>query len=54
VSVTWPNLAPGVHRLFVVVDPESDIDDADPSNNTASRLVIVSTDRVFTPIIHSS
>jgi subtilase family serine protease len=51
VSVTWSDLAPGVYRLFVVVDPEDDIVDADPSNNTASRLVIVATDRIYTPLI---
>ncbi|MFN2190264.1 MAG: CARDB domain-containing protein, partial [Candidatus Promineifilaceae bacterium] len=51
VSVTWSDLAPGVYRLFVVVDPEDEIIDSDRNNNTASRLVIVATDRTHTPLI---
>jgi hypothetical protein len=54
VSVTWPDVAPGVHRVFVVVDPDSSIEESDEINNAASRVVIIASNRVFLPLIKLS
>ena len=54
VSVVWPDVAPGAHRVFVVVDPDGSIEESDEINNTASRVVIIASDRVFLPLFKLS
>ena len=54
VSVTWPNVAPGNHQVFVVVDPEGQIEESDETNNTASRLVIIASHRASLPLLKLS
>jgi hypothetical protein len=51
ISVVWPNLTPGVHPLYVVVDPDLEIDDSDRSNNTAYRPILVAAHRAFIPLL---
>jgi hypothetical protein len=51
VSVTWSDVAPGAHTVFVVVDPQGQIEESDETNNTASRVVVVASDRVYIPAV---
>jgi hypothetical protein len=53
-SVVWPDVAPGAHRVFVVVDPENLIGESDEINNIASRVVVVASERVLLPAIRFS
>ncbi|MGB3717153.1 MAG: CARDB domain-containing protein, partial [Candidatus Promineifilaceae bacterium] len=53
-SVVWPDVAPGAHRVFVVVDPENLIIESDEINNIASRVIVVASERVLLPAIQFS
>jgi hypothetical protein len=53
-SVVWPDVAPGAHRVFVVVDPENLIGESDEINNIASRVVVVASERALLPFIQFS
>jgi hypothetical protein len=53
VSVSWPQVAPGLHRVYVVVDALGQVDEgggAYEGNNTRMRPVLVATERTFLPI----
>ncbi|UCE37265.1 MAG: hypothetical protein JSW00_17605 [Thermoplasmata archaeon] len=41
VNVTWPSLTRGPHEIFIVVDALDDINEADETNNEASKNIIV-------------
>jgi len=41
VSITWSNVPPGVHTLWVVVDPEDEVAEANEDNNEAQGVVLV-------------
>ncbi len=51
VSMTWPNLDAGRHPVYVQVDPDHAIAEANESNNTAVGWVLVATHRFFLPIV---
>lgn len=51
VTVTWPNLPPGAHELFVVADPEGDFVETNETNNIASQMILVATERAFLPVV---
>ena len=48
-TVTWPNVPPGDHLVYVVVDPAPGEDITD--NNVASRMLMVATERALLPAI---
>jgi len=54
VSVTWSDVAPGAHTVFVIVDPQGHIEESDEGNNTTSRVVVVASDRVYIPAVQFS
>jgi hypothetical protein len=41
VSITWSNVPPGVHTVWVVVDPEDEVTEADEDNNQVQGVVLV-------------
>jgi subtilase family serine protease len=51
VSVVWPAVTPGAHRVYVLVDPDGQVDESDESNNLGSQTILVATERAFTPNI---
>jgi hypothetical protein len=51
VSVTWPNVPPGAHEVYVVVDPDGDFGETNETNNVASQTILVATERQFLPLI---
>jgi hypothetical protein len=51
VSVVWPAVAPGAHMVYVLVDPDGQVDESDESNNLGSQTILVATNRAFTPYI---
>jgi hypothetical protein len=49
VSVTWHNVPPGAHPVYVVVDPEATIAEADEMNNTRWQTILVASERALLP-----
>ena len=49
VSVSWSGLGVGAHSFYVQIDAEGTIAEADETNNVASAIVLVATERVFLP-----
>jgi hypothetical protein len=47
VSVVWAAVTPGAHLVYVVVDPDGQVDESDESNNIASQAALVATERAF-------
>jgi len=41
VSITWSNVPPGLHTVWVVVDPEDEVSEADEDNNQVQGAVLV-------------
>lgn len=52
VSVTMPNVPPGRHPVYVVVDPEGQISESDKTDNVLVGHVLVATQRLFLPMVH--
>ncbi len=52
VSVTMPNVAPGRHPVYVVVDPDGQVSERDEQDNVLVGTVLVATERVFLPLIN--
>lgn len=50
-SVVWTGVVPGAHQVYVVVDPDGQIEESDELNNIASQAVLVATERGFVPRI---
>jgi hypothetical protein len=50
VSVPWTGLSSGAHRFYVQVDSTDTITEDDETNNIASGLVLVATERVYLPL----
>ena len=50
-SVTWTNIPPGGHEVYVVVDNANVIAEMDEENNVASTLVVVATEQIFLPAV---
>jgi len=41
VSITWSNVPPGLHTVWVVVDPEDEVTEASEDNNQVQGVVLV-------------
>ena len=54
VSVTMPNVPPGRHLVYVVVDPEGQISESDKTDNVLTGHVLVATQRLFLPLVSRS
>lgn len=54
VSVTWTDLDIGAHSFYVQVDGQGTIVEEDETNNVASGIVLVATERVFLPLAPES
>lgn len=53
VSVTWHDVPPGAHPVYVIVDPGGNITESDEQNNTAWQTILVATEQAFLPsIVH--
>lgn len=52
VSVTWPNVLPGSHPVYVIVDPDGAISESDESDNVLTDRVLVSSRQVFLPMVY--
>lgn len=52
VSVPMFNVAPGSLLVYVVVDPDGEISESDESDNMLTGRVLVSTQRLFLPMVH--
>jgi hypothetical protein len=50
-EVTWANVSPGAHEVYVVVNAEGTIPESNEDDNTGSGVILVATDRVFLPTI---
>ncbi len=53
-TITWPDVPPGAHTVYVWVDPEDDIDEVDISNNLQQFRVLVADPAAFLPVIKRS
>jgi subtilase family serine protease len=51
VEVTWPSVPAGAHTVQVRVDPLDAIAEGDESNNEATGIVLVATERTWIPLI---
>jgi hypothetical protein len=51
VSVTWPNLSAGTHPVYVQIDPDNAIGEANESNNIVGGFTLVATHQVYLPLI---
>lgn len=51
VEVTWPSVPAGAHTVRVRVDPLDAIAEGDESNNEATVIVLVATERTWIPLI---
>ncbi len=51
VQVLWPNVPPGAHVVYVVVDEDGDFAEVNEANNIASQTILVATERTFLPVI---
>ena len=50
VEVTWSNVAPGSHTIYVVVDPLNSVDESNELDNTYSATVSVTTSLLWPPV----
>lgn len=53
-QVTWTNVPPGAHPVWVTVTPvdgNAPESDGDKANNTASRLILIATHDLYMPVI---
>jgi len=50
-TVIWPDLAPGVHVVRAVVDPEGEVSELNEDNNEVYGVVLVAENRAFAPLI---
>jgi hypothetical protein len=51
VELLWPNVPPGTHEVYVVVDEDGAFTEVNEGNNMASQTILVATERSFLPII---
>jgi hypothetical protein len=51
VEVTWANVSPGAHQVYVVVDAEGTIPESNEDDNTGSGVILVATNRILLPLI---
>ena len=51
VEVTWANVSPGAHQVYVVVDAEGTIPESNEDDNTGSGVILVATNRILLPFI---
>ena len=51
VEVTWANVSPGAHQVYVVVDAQGTISESNEDDNTGSGIILVATHRIFLPLI---
>jgi len=51
VEVTWANVSPGAHRVYVVVDAEGTIPESNKDDNTGSGMILVATYRLYLPLV---
>lgn len=51
ITVTWGNVAPGIHQAWVTVDEENYIAESDESDNTRSASLLIATHRLWLPAV---
>jgi hypothetical protein len=51
VSVTWNNVPPGAHDVYVVVDAGNAVAESDEQNNSMKQTIVVATDHITIPAI---
>lgn len=51
-QVEWPDVAAGVHVVYVSVDPVGVIPEADEYNNTVAQVILVATHRISLPLVN--
>ncbi len=51
ISVTFPNVSPGSHPVYIVVDPINDVSEDNEADNALSGVVLVATRQAFLPMI---
>ena len=53
VKVTWPNVASGSYKVFVVVDPENKVVEgaSGEQNNQSQTTIFFATEYVFLPLV---
>jgi hypothetical protein len=49
-TLTWPNLEPGVHEISVVVDPDDEVGEGNETNNVAYGTVLIGESRLWLPL----
>jgi hypothetical protein len=49
--ITWPNVAPGVHTVYVWVDPNNEISETNADNNLKQFTVLVADPSIFLPVV---
>ncbi len=48
-EVTWSNVPPGAHQVYIVVDPQNSVAEPNEGNNTRSRTIVVATEWLHLP-----
>lgn len=51
VTITWPNLGPGLHPMYVQLDPSATVPETDRTNNQAVGQFLVAAHQVYLPVI---
>jgi subtilase family serine protease len=51
ISTTWTVSSPGLHKFYVEVDSTHSITETDDNNNIAIGWALVSTQRVYLPVL---
>jgi hypothetical protein len=51
VEVTWANVSPGAHQVYVVVDAQETISESNEDDNTGSGVILVATHRIYLPLV---
>ena len=50
-QITWRNVSPGLHRIFVVVDPLDELPETNEDDNVLSTSVLVASRRIWLPVV---
>lgn len=54
VEITWRNVSPGLHFLYIVVDPANNISEANEMDNVHSVPVLIASYRQWLPMVSRS
>ena len=54
VTVSWSNVPPGAHEIYVQVTPDAGVIETKSDNNLASGVILVASHQIFMPTVSRS